>query len=324
MTKAIHTREITMSFRARGRRSDVIAAVRGVNLDIGLGEMVGFLGPNGAGKTTLLRMLATLLRPTAGAATVLGFDLVNEPRAVRRHLGYVSQQGGTDPRSTVREELTLQARLHGLTRFDSRVRVAQLLDDFALGDAAEKQCGTLSGGQRRRVDIALGLVHRPDILILDEPTTGLDPRSRAALWDHIRIMHQQSGTTVLLTTHYLEEADALAGRLLIVDDGVVVADDSPAVLKSRLSEHRIVMGVPAVDRDAARELLARMPGVSEVAIEGELLEVRTDHAERILPHLMYALHEAAVPLDSLRVGHATLDDVFAALTGRTLGDAAVN
>ncbi|MFE2743338.1 ABC transporter ATP-binding protein [Streptomyces scopuliridis] len=212
-------------------RNGPVEAVRGIDLTVRPGEIIGFLGPNGAGKTTTLRMLTTLLPPTGGAATVAGFDLVREPEAVRRKIGYVAQAGGVDPQISVREELVTQGRLYRLGRPAAVDRAAELARDLGLVELLDRPCGALSGGQRRRLDIALGLIHRPEVLFLDEPTTGLDPGSRADLWDLIRSIRERHGTTVFLTTHYLDEADELSDRLIVVDRGVVVAEGTPSMLK---------------------------------------------------------------------------------------------
>ncbi|MEV8589484.1 ATP-binding cassette domain-containing protein [Streptomyces sp. NPDC051180] len=209
-----------------------VDAVRGIDLTVGPGEIVGLLGPNGAGKTTTLRMLTTLLAPTGGVATVAGHDLVAEPAAVRRRIGYVAQSGGLDPQETVRSELVTQGRLYGMTRARAAARAEELAADLGLTELLDRRTPALSGGQRRRVDLAMGLTHRPELLFLDEPTTGLDPAGRADLWALVRRLRDTDGTTVVLTTHYLDEADALADRLVIVDRGTVVAEGSPSALKA--------------------------------------------------------------------------------------------
>ncbi|MCX2185215.1 ATP-binding cassette domain-containing protein [Streptomyces sp. SKN60] len=209
-----------------------VHAVRGIDLTVRPGEILGFLGPNGAGKSTTLRMLSTLLPPTGGAATVAGHDLLRDPVGVRRKIGYVAQGGGVDPQETVRSELVLQGRLYGLPRAEAAARAGELARDLDLTELLDRSTTALSGGQKRRLDLALGLTHRPALLFLDEPTTGLDPGSRAALWALVRRLRDEHGTTVVLTTHYLDEADALADRLVIIDRGVVAAEGSPAALRA--------------------------------------------------------------------------------------------
>ncbi|MEV6114869.1 ATP-binding cassette domain-containing protein [Streptomyces sp. NPDC052109] len=208
-----------------------VRAVRGVDLAVREGEILGFLGPNGAGKTTTLRMLTTLLKPTGGAATVAGHDLATDPAGVRAASGYVAQSGGVDPQITVREELVTQGRMYRLARGAAAERAEELARELDLTAFLDRRAGALSGGQRRRLDIAMALTHRPKVLFLDEPTTGLDPGSRADLWDLVRRLRDEHGTTVFLTTHYLDEADALADRLVIVDRGVVAAEGTPSALK---------------------------------------------------------------------------------------------
>lgn len=217
--------------RSFSTKQGTVEAVRGIDLTVRAGEILGFLGPNGAGKTTTLRMLTTLLAPTGGAATVAGFDLAREPARVRRRIGYVAQAGGVDPYVSVREELVTQARLYRLTKAEAALRAEELAHELDLSELLDRKCAALSGGQRRRLDIAMGLTHRPEVLFLDEPTTGLDPGSRAGLWDLVRRIREEHGTTVFLTTHYLDEADELSDRLVVVDRGVVAAEGTPAELK---------------------------------------------------------------------------------------------
>ncbi|MFE0137383.1 ABC transporter ATP-binding protein [Streptomyces sp. NPDC059037] len=224
----ISTAGLTQTFRTK---RGPVEAVRGIDLTVAPGEIVGLLGPNGAGKTTTLRMLTTLLRPTGGAATVAGLDLAGDPAGVRRRIGYVAQSGGVDPNISVREELITQGRLYRLTRTQAAARADELARDLGLTELLDRKCAALSGGQRRRLDVAMGLLHRPDVLFLDEPTTGLDPGSRADLWALVRRLRDEHGTTVVLTTHYLDEADALSDRLVVIDKGLVVAEGTPSSLK---------------------------------------------------------------------------------------------
>ncbi|WP_409238843.1 ABC transporter ATP-binding protein [Streptomyces sp. PA5.6] len=226
----ISTSGLTRTFQTK---TGPVEAVRGIDLRVEPGEILGFLGPNGAGKTTTLRMLTTLLPPTGGAATVAGRDLAKDPAGVRERIGYVAQSGGVDLSISVREELVTQGRLYRLTKSQAAARAEELAHDLGLTELMERPCAALSGGQRRRLDIALGLTHRPEVLFLDEPTTGLDPGSRADLWQLVRRLRDEHGTTVFLTTHYLDEADALSDRLVVVDKGVVVAEGTPSALKLR-------------------------------------------------------------------------------------------
>ncbi|MDG4862573.1 ATP-binding cassette domain-containing protein [Streptomyces sp. T-3] len=224
----ISTAGLAKTFRTK---AGPVEAVRGIDLTVTPGEILGFLGPNGAGKTTTLRMLTTLLPPTSGAATVAGCDLARDPGGVRQKIGYVAQSGGVDLSVSVREELVTQGRLYRLSKAEAAARADELARDLGLTDLMDRPCAALSGGQRRRLDIAMGLTHRPEVLFLDEPTTGLDPGSRADLWDLVRRLRDEHGTTVFLTTHYLDEADALSDRLVVVDKGQVVAEGTPSALK---------------------------------------------------------------------------------------------
>jgi ABC-2 type transport system ATP-binding protein len=317
----IEARGLARTFRSR---RGPVEAVRGVDLTVDEGEIVGFLGPNGAGKTTTLRMLTTLLRPTAGTATVAGADLLGDPGGVRRRIGYVPQAigltaGGTDPSCLVAEELGMQAELYRLSRAEAAQRASLLIGQLELGGLEQRMVKTLSGGQRRRLEIALGLVHSPRLVFLDEPTTGLDPQSRSNLWDHIRGLRERLRTTVFLTTHYLEEADTLCDRVLVIDYGKIVAEGSPDALKRRISGDLVTLSVSA-DPGTAKGVLAGRPGVREAAVDGRALRLTVEHGEEALPGLLRALDGAGIALESIRLARPTLDDVFLTLTGRSLRD----
>jgi ABC-2 type transport system ATP-binding protein len=312
----ITARGLTRTFKTRDA---TVEAVRGIDLDVEAGEIVGLLGPNGAGKTTTQRMLATLLLPTSGEATVAGCDLRRDPIGVRRQLGYVSQSGGTNPSAKVDEELTTQAELYGLSRSVARGRAKKLRELLDLTDLGDRLIKSLSGGQRRRLDIALGLVHEPKLVFLDEPSTGLDPQTRANLWTHIRTLRERDHATILLTTHYLEEADALCDRILIVDHGKIVAAGTPAELKRRISGDLVTFELD--DAARATELLAKHPEARDITtIEGGLRITVENGESQALP-LMRALDGAGIKVGALSIRHPSLDDVFLTLTGRSLRDA---
>jgi ABC-2 type transport system ATP-binding protein len=325
----IEARGLARTFTSRKR---TVEAVRGVDLTVADGEIVGFLGPNGAGKTTTLRMLTTLLRPTAGTATVAGADLLADPVGVRRRIGYVAQAigvtgGGSDPNAKVGEEITLQAQLYRVPAAEIADRTARLTRQLDLGGLEDRLVKTLSGGQRRRLDIALGLVHSPRLVFLDEPTTGLDPQSRSNLWDHIRRLREDLGTTVFLTTHYLDEADALSDRIIIIDRGRIVASDTADNLKAQVAGDLVDLELadPAQVADAADRLSlvaeAARPGVTGLEVEGRHVRGRVQRAGRVVPSLLRELERADITLDSIEVIRPTLDDVFLTLTGRSLRDA---
>ncbi|MGW7444324.1 ATP-binding cassette domain-containing protein [Kitasatospora sp. NPDC054795] len=316
----IHTRGLTRSFRAKG---ETVEAVRGLDLDIEAGSVVAFLGPNGAGKTTSLRMLTTLLPPTAGTATVAGHDVVADPAGVRRRIGYLGQGNSAGTGFQVMDELVTQGRAYGLSRAESHARAERLLDALELEGLARRTVGTLSGGQRRRLDIAMALVHEPDLLFLDEPSTGLDPHSRANIWEHVLRLHKDLGTTIVFTTHYLEEADLWAGRVLVVDHGRVIADDSPERLKAELAGDLITFTTadPA-DTGPATTRARTLRAVREVTVEDREVRVRTSDGDVRLPELLRDLDAAGIQVHSTRLARPTLDDVFLTLTGRTLRESA--
>jgi ABC-2 type transport system ATP-binding protein len=306
-------------------RKKTVHAVRGVDLTVEDGEIVGFLGPNGAGKTTTLRMLTTLLRPTAGTATVAGVDLLRNPLEVRKRIGFVPQaigqtQGGTSDTNLVLEELLDQGVAYRMPKADTARRAAQLIEQLDLGGLDQRYVKTLSGGQRRRLEIAIGLVHQPPLVFLDEPTTGLDPQSRSNMWEHIRRLRSDLGTTVFLTTHYLEEADALCDRVFIIDNGVTVAVGTPDELKRRISGDVVTLRVSGASPQAALDLLSGQPMVREVSAADGALRLTVDHGEEALPVLLRVLDAAGITITAISMARPTLDDVFLTLTGRSLRD----
>src|SRR5258705_1227301 len=282
----IATRQLARTFKTR---TGPVEAVRGVDLRVGAGEIFGFLGPNGAGKTTTLRMLATLITPTSGEATVAGADLRTEPALVRQRIGYVPQGGSTDPAETGRGELVLQGRLYGLNKSEAIARASEVLAALDLDTAADRPTGTYSGGMRRRLDVSLGIVHRPQVLFLDEPTTGLDPQARARMWDEVRAL-REGGTTVFLTTHYLEEADALCDRLAIIDQGKIVAEGTSDQLKQAVAGDVVTIGV---DGSGARVLglVQPLPFVREASYDEDagLVRLYVGRGEVAVPQLLRIL-----------------------------------
>ncbi|MGS2647270.1 ATP-binding cassette domain-containing protein [Streptosporangium sp. LJ11] len=303
----------------RGRDSPrEVEAVKGVDLSVAEGEIFAFLGPNGAGKTTTIRMLATLVAPTSGTARVAGHDVVTEAARVREKIGYVGQGGGVDENSPGREGLILAARIGGMSRARAKARSEELLAAFDLAELADRPVRTLSGGQKRRFALAVGLVNHPPLFFLDEPTTGLDPQNRANLWDEVRSLRER-GTSVLLTTHYLEEADALCDRLVIIDHGRVVAEGTPAELKKEVAGDVVTLRLDRAGE--ARALLDAEPYVREVREEEDVLRAYLDDGEHNLPALLRALEAGGLPIRSISLDRATLDDVFLRHTGRSLRDA---
>ncbi|WP_413450368.1 ATP-binding cassette domain-containing protein [Georgenia phoenicis] len=326
MAPIISTRELSKTFRRKG--GEEVVAVSDLTMDIEPGSLTAFLGPNGAGKSTSLRMLTTLLPPTSGHATVCGFDVAREQADVRRSIGYIGQKNGAAQYYRVRDELVSQGAFYGLSRTERRQRADELLEILGLTELATRTTMTLSGGQRRRVDIALGLVPAPRLLFLDEPSTGLDPQSRSHLWDHILTLRERYGMTLFLTTHYLDEADRFAERVMIVDQGRLIADDTAARLKANLAGDRIVLTLAgAVADDGALALLRRVAArggdVEQAAVaapEGAAVRctVVVDHGDRVLPGLLASLAAAGHEVLAAELHQPTLDDVFLGLTGRSL------
>jgi ABC-2 type transport system ATP-binding protein len=298
-----------------GSGDATVRAVDGVDLTVEPGEVFGFLGPNGAGKSTTVRMLTTLLRPTGGSATVAGFDVVTQADQVRRNIGVALQDAAIDPLMTGTELLELQAVLYGLPRARHRSRAAELLERVGLTAAAGRRVGTYSGGMRRRLDLALSLIHEPTVLFLDEPTTGLDPMSRVALWDEIRRLNHD-GTTVLLTTQYLEEADQLADRVAIIDHGRIVRQGRPSDLKNEVGSPTLYIDVDEGRVDDARHVLAAFGELRPTA-EGTLGVGLLEGASAV-SHVIRRLDEAGIAVRHLELSAPSLDDVFAEATGHRL------
>jgi ABC-2 type transport system ATP-binding protein len=314
----IIAKDLHKSFRTR--RKAEVEAVRGISLTVEPGEIFGFLGPNGAGKTTTLRMLTTLLPIDRGTATVAGFDVMHQPQEVRRRIGYVSQLGGADELATGRENLILQARLYGAGAAEAATRAEQLTELLDLASFVSRKVITYSGGQRRRLDVALGIVHHPDVLFLDEPSTGLDPQNRVNLWDHIRGLRQQ-GTAVVLTTHYLEEADELCDRVTIIDSGQIVAEGPPRELKRAVGGDSVLLTLHDGEAELAQAQLQSQPFVRDLTADGPQLRLYVDDGGTAIPMILRLLDQKEIGLRSMSLSEPTLDDVFLRHTGRSLRDA---
>ncbi|PTR30454.1 ABC-2 type transport system ATP-binding protein [Rhodococcus sp. OK519] len=320
MHAMIHTEALTKRFK---QGKNTVDAVVDVDLEVAEGELVALLGPNGAGKSTTLRMLTTLLAPTSGRASVAGFDVAADRNEVRRRIGYVGQGSGAGHNQRVRDELVTQGQCYGMARAASGVRADELLDALDLNELGSRKVSTLSGGQRRRLDIALGLVHRPPLLFLDEPTTGMDPQSRANLWEHILRLRERMGTTIVLTTHYLEEADAMAERVIVIDRGTVIADDTASALKSDLAGDLLTVGFD--DADAAAEaarLAVEIVTVRDVTVVGASARIRTSEGDATLPEMLRRAEMSGLRVATAEIARPTLDDVFLGLTGRSLRETA--
>lgn len=298
---------------------ETIEAVRDVSFDVAAGELVALLGPNGAGKSTTLRMLTTLLQPSAGSVHIAGHDAAREPERVREAIGYVGQKNASGENHRIRDELITQGRCYGLTTRRARSRADEVLEDLDIGDLASRNPGSLSGGQRRRVDIALGLIHNPRMLFLDEPSTGLDPQSRASLWDQIQLLRREHGITILLTTHYLEEADHMAERIVIVDHGEVIANGTAEALKADLAGDW--MQITTADTESARaaaRLAGQVAGASEATSDGREVNVRIAAADAALPGFLRLMDRYSITVNRASVRRPSMDDVFLNLTGRWL------
>ncbi|HET6940474.1 MAG TPA: ATP-binding cassette domain-containing protein [Nocardioides sp.] len=317
----IEARGLVQTFHTgKGKNKKEVHAVNGIELDVAEGEVVGFLGPNGAGKTTTLRMLVTLLKPTAGSARVAGYDVATQPVQVRRSIGYCSQVGSTFSGAYAGDEVVDHGMLYGMSRKDAVAKGRELFDRFQLDGLWRRMPKNMSGGQKRRLDIVMGLIHSPSLVFLDEPTTGLDPQARANLWEHIAGLRDNEGATVFLTTHYLDEADTLSDRLIVIDRGEIVASDTADNLKANVSGDLVALEVAADDQvEVARDKLASIS--EDVEVDGRAVRGRVARAGKAVPGLLRDLEASGVGLESIEVIRPTLDDVFLTLTGRTLRDA---
>jgi len=312
----IHASKLTKQFTVKRER---VNAVTDLDLEVRHGELVAFLGPNGAGKTTSLRMLTTLLPPTSGTAMVAGHNVLTDPAGVRRRIGYIGQGSSAGHNQRVRDEMLSQGAFYGMSRRDTETRADELLESLDLAPLAKRGVISLSGGQKRRLDIALGLLHSPELLFLDEPSTGLDPQSRANLWQHILTLRREQGTTIFVTTHYLEEADLFAERVMVMDAGRVIADDTASALKSTLAGDLMTLGFES-DRDAvaASDIIARVTSAEASAPSPHTIAVTAIGGDRLLPRVLRELDAAGHPAVTATLRQPTLDDVFLALTGRSL------
>jgi ABC-2 type transport system ATP-binding protein len=299
-----------------------IRALDGLSFRARQGAIFALLGPNGAGKSTTVKILTTLSQPSGGAATVAGYDIRDQPDQVRRAIGCVAQRSGLDRQATGRENLLLQGQLYGMKGPDLTKRAAELLDRFGLTEAADRAVRSYSGGMERRLAIALGLIHRPQVLFLDEPTTGLDPEIRAAMWTEIQRLAQDEGLTILLTTHYLEEADRLAERLAIIDHGRVVVEGTPEQLKGELQGDTVQVQLrDGTVGSRVQPALARLPGLRDIALESAMVRARADNAATAVPAILAALESAGAPIASVTVARPTLDDVYLRYAGHAFDEA---
>jgi ABC-2 type transport system ATP-binding protein len=310
-TQAIEARALKRTFKGG------IEAVAGIDLGVAQGEVFGFLGPNGAGKTTTVRMLCTLLPPSAGSATVAGIDVVADPAGVRRRIGVALQEIGLDPIQTGRELVELQCGLYGITGAAARERATELLELVGLSDAADRRTKTYSGGMKRRLDLASALVHSPEVLFLDEPTTGLDPASRRTVWDEVRRINA-AGTTVFLTTQYLEEADQLCDRLAIIDGGVIVAEGTPEHLKAQMGHDVVTLALGGADAAATEDALRDLPGLERIVTDVDGLALYLEDGAGSIAEIVRCLDRENIRVGAIAVSRPSLDDVFLKATGRRL------
>jgi ABC-2 type transport system ATP-binding protein len=308
---AISARSLRRTFKGG------VEAVRGIDLTVPEGQVFGFLGPNGAGKTTTVRMLCTLLPPTAGEATVAGCDVVRDGATVRRRIGVALQEIGLDPVQTGRELIELQCGLYGITGRQGRARTTELLELVGLSEAADRRTKTYSGGMKRRLDLASALVHSPQVLFLDEPTTGLDPASRLTIWDEVRRINR-AGATIFLTTQYLEEADQLCDRLAIIDGGQIVAEGTPERLKAEMGHDVVTVSLNGADPSLTEAALSGLPGLERVVVESGALALYVDDGAGSIAEIVRRLDRGQIQVQGISVARPTLDDVFLKATGRRL------
>jgi ABC-2 type transport system ATP-binding protein len=316
MDNAIEARGLVKTYRGD------VQALKGVSLAAETGTVFGLLGPNGAGKSTAVKILTTLSRPNSGEAYVAGYDVLRQPAKVRLAIGCVAQKSGLDQQATGRENLILQGRVYGMRGAALRSRAQELIDRFGLSDAADRTVKTYSGGMQRKLDVAVGLMHRPQVLFLDEPTTGLDPEARVDMWSEIARLAGEEGLTILMTTHYLEEADSLARRLAIVDQGLVVAEGTPDELKGEFRGDAIVVELEEQALDGeVRRALEKVPDLYDVAVEARALRARADSGARAVPAVLAALEADGVKVASVTVSRPSLDDVYLQYAGRAFSEA---
>ena len=309
--EAVEARSLRRDFKGE------IEAVRDIDLTVARGEVFGFLGPNGAGKTTTVRMLCTLLPPTSGQAIVAGLDVVDDAAEVRRRIGVALQEIGLDPVQTGRELLELQCGLYGVTGAAAHTRTNELLDLVGLSDAADRRTKTYSGGMKRRLDLATALVHSPEVLFLDEPTTGLDPASRLTVWDEVRRINE-AGTTVFLTTQYLEEADQLCDRLAIIDAGRIVAEGTPEALKGQMGHDVVTLALDGADAHTTEAAMGGLPGLERVVAEVDALALYVEDGAGSIAEIVRRLDRDQITVGAIAVSRPSLDDVFLQATGRRL------
>ncbi len=315
----LQTAGLTKTFvTGRGKAQKTVEAVKGVDLEVRQGEIFGFLGPNGAGKSTTLKMLTTLLAPSSGKATIVGHDLLLDPQKVRENIGYVSQAGGTDTYSNAIENLVLQARLYGLSQAQAAKSAADLTKRFQMTEFASRAAKTYSGGQKRRLDLALGIVHNPTIVFLDEPTTGLDPQSRAYFWEEI-VRLKNEGMTIFLTTHYLEEADNLCDRVAIIDHGTIVAVDTTEALKKQTGGECITVGFNhEAQAEQALKLLGEREFIQKTILQEFKLHLYVRDGGALIAEVLRILDREGIAIQTIAMSRPSLDDVFLQQTGRSL------